>query len=55
MKSITFQELTEGGLQELGPIVETLAQREQLEAHAQAVRIRLQFANRKRQKPGDAR
>lgn len=40
-KFITFQELTEEGIQNLGPTVEILAQQEGLGAHAQAVRIRL--------------
>ncbi len=42
MKSTTFQELTFEGLQELGPVVETLAKTEHLDAHSNAVRVRLQ-------------
>ncbi|KAJ7507896.1 histidinol dehydrogenase-domain-containing protein [Mycena galericulata] len=38
---ITSQEITEAGLQTLGPVVATLADCEGLEAHANAVRIRL--------------
>ncbi|KAJ7754239.1 histidinol dehydrogenase-domain-containing protein [Mycena maculata] len=40
-KHITSQEITEVGLQTLGPVVATLADCEGLEAHANAVRIRL--------------
>jgi histidinol dehydrogenase len=40
-KHITSQELTREGLKVLGPTVVTLAEREGLEAHANAVRVRL--------------
>ncbi|KAJ7908282.1 histidinol dehydrogenase-domain-containing protein [Mycena leptocephala] len=40
-KHITSQEITESGLKTLGPVVATLADCEGLEAHANAVRIRL--------------
>lgn len=40
-KHITSQELTSAGLQNLGPVVATLADCEGLQAHANAVRIRL--------------
>ncbi|TFK43465.1 histidinol dehydrogenase-domain-containing protein [Crucibulum laeve] len=40
-KHITSQEITMSGLQGLGPVVATLADCEGLEAHANAVRIRL--------------
>ncbi|KAJ7179066.1 histidinol dehydrogenase-domain-containing protein [Mycena filopes] len=40
-KHITSQEITETGLKALGPVVATLADCEGLEAHANAVRIRL--------------
>ncbi|KAI0068651.1 histidine biosynthesis trifunctional-protein, partial [Artomyces pyxidatus] len=40
-KHITSQELTSAGLKELGPVVATLADCEGLQAHANAVRIRL--------------
>lgn len=40
-KYITVQEITRAGLQVIGPIVEIMAEAEQLKAHAQAVRIRL--------------
>lgn len=40
-KHITSQELTKDGLRALGPTVVELAEREGLEAHANAVRVRL--------------
>lgn len=40
-KHITSQEVTADGLRVLGPVVVTLAEREGLEAHANAVRVRL--------------
>ena len=43
-KHITSQELTSAGLQNLGPVVATLADCEGLQAHANAVRIRLRAA-----------
>jgi histidinol dehydrogenase len=41
LKYITYQQLSEDGLRALGPIVEQLAEAEQLEAHKRAVTIRL--------------
>lgn len=41
LRSMTVQELTRGGLQGIGPIAETLAMLEGLDAHAEAVRARL--------------
>ncbi|HZF15240.1 MAG TPA: histidinol dehydrogenase [Steroidobacteraceae bacterium] len=40
-KRITVQELTTAGLQDLGPVAETLAHLETLDAHANAVAVRL--------------
>ena len=40
-KHITSQEVSQAGLKELGPIVVTLAECEGLQAHANAVRVRL--------------
>jgi histidinol dehydrogenase len=40
-KRITVQELTAAGLRDLGPVAETLASLEGLDAHAQAVSVRL--------------
>lgn len=45
-KHITSQEVTPEGLKVLGPVVVTLAEREGLEAHANAVRVRLQELNK---------
>ena len=44
-KHITSQELTKDGLRLLGPTVIELAEREGLEAHANAVRVRLAELN----------
>ncbi|MDX2280401.1 MAG: histidinol dehydrogenase [Saprospiraceae bacterium] len=41
VKKITFQQISDAGLQALGPVVETMARAEGLEAHARAVSIRL--------------
>ena len=41
VKKITFQRLTPEGLRRLGPTVEAMAAAEELEAHKQAVSIRL--------------
>ena len=40
-KKITFQEISREGLQALGPIIELMAENEELMAHKQAVSIRL--------------
>jgi len=40
-KYITVQEITKAGLKIIGPVVETMAEAEQLKAHAEAVRVRL--------------
>lgn len=41
LKEITFQEISESGIKTLGPVVELMAQAEQLEAHKNAVSVRL--------------
>ena len=41
MKKITFQRISEAGLKNVGPIVEIMAEAEQLVAHKQAVSVRL--------------
>lgn len=41
MKKITFQEISADGLQNLGPVVETMAEAELLDAHRNAVSVRL--------------
>jgi len=45
MKSISFQKISEKGLQNLGPVIETMAKAEQLDAHSNAVTIRLNKIN----------
>jgi histidinol dehydrogenase len=44
-KKITFQQLSKSGLQQIGNIVELMAEAEALEAHKRAVSIRLQTLN----------
>lgn len=41
VKKITFQTITKAGLEKLGPVIEIMAEAEQLLAHKQAVSIRL--------------
>ncbi len=41
MRKVTFQELSAKGLRTLGPIIEVMAQNEQLDAHKNAVTVRL--------------
>lgn len=41
IKKITFQEITSEGIRNLGPTIQTMAANEQLEAHRNAVTIRL--------------
>jgi histidinol dehydrogenase len=45
VKKITFQKLTANGLQNLGPVIETMAAAEGLDAHRRAVSIRLEEIN----------
>lgn len=45
-KTLTYQRLTKAGIQELGPTVETLANAEGLDAHRNAVTIRLEAIGR---------
>jgi histidinol dehydrogenase len=42
MKYITYQQLTREGIQTLGPVVEQMAEAEQLIGHKMAVRVRLE-------------
>ncbi len=46
MKKITFQKISENGLKTIGPVIETMAASEQLEAHKNAVTIRLNDINK---------
>ena len=41
VKKITFQKVTPSALQALGPVIQAMAQAEQLDAHSRAVMIRL--------------
>ena len=41
MRKVTFQEITRDGLKTLGPVIEIMAANEQLDAHKNAVTIRL--------------
>jgi histidinol dehydrogenase len=45
-KKITFQEISEDGLQKLGPVIEVMAEAEELEAHKMAVSMRLSTLNK---------
>ncbi len=47
VRKTTFQQITAAGLQRLGPVVETMAAAEALEAHRRAVSIRLAFAKKR--------
>ncbi|HZX73377.1 MAG TPA: histidinol dehydrogenase, partial [Cyclobacteriaceae bacterium] len=40
-KNITFQKITEAGLKKLGPVIEKMAEAEQLIAHKESISIRL--------------
>jgi len=42
VKKITFQEITRDGLQRLGPTIEVMAANEQLDAHKNAVTVRME-------------
>lgn len=45
IRKITFQELSKSGLETLGPVIETMALGENLDAHKNAVTVRLQKNN----------
>ena len=45
MKTITFQKISENGIREIGPAIELLAEAEGLQAHKNAVSIRLKDLN----------
>ncbi|MDR1370769.1 MAG: histidinol dehydrogenase, partial [Dysgonamonadaceae bacterium] len=42
VKKITFQEISKEGIRNLGPIIEVMAENEQLEAHKNAVTLRIE-------------
>lgn len=50
IRKITFQEITKEGIQNLGPVIEKMAAAEQLDAHKNAVTLRLETieSNRRR-------
>lgn len=48
VKKITFQKISEKGLKNIGPVIETMAEAEQLLAHKNAVSIRLKHLNTRR-------
>jgi histidinol dehydrogenase len=41
VKKVTFQQITKDGIQQVGPTVITMAEAEGLDAHANAVKIRI--------------
>ena len=45
LKKITFQQLSAKGIQNLGPAIEKMAEAEQLQAHKNAVSVRLKTLN----------
>ena len=45
-KKITYQEITEEGLRNIGPTIEIMAENEQLFAHKNAVTLRLQAVDK---------
>ncbi|WP_194974005.1 histidinol dehydrogenase [Aquiflexum lacus] len=48
VKKITYQKITEKGIKKLGPIVELMAANEMLDAHKNAVSIRLKYLKEKK-------
>ncbi len=46
IKKVTFQRVTEEGLKEIGPVVEEMAAAEHLDAHKQAISLRLKAIDR---------
>ena len=48
MKKITFQEISREGIQNLGPVIETMAAAELLDAHKNAVTLRLEEIRNKK-------
>lgn len=43
MRKVTFQEISQAGLRDLGPVIETMAAAEMLDAHKNAVTVRLKL------------
>jgi len=48
VKKITYQKITSGGLEKLGPTIEIMAENEMLDAHKNAVSIRLNYIKKNR-------
>lgn len=48
LKKITYQKITSDGIKTLGPVVEVMAANEQLDAHKNAVTIRLNYLKEKK-------
>tara|TARA_R110002096_G_scaffold78334_20_gene184566 strand:- start:5709 stop:7004 length:1296 start_codon:yes stop_codon:yes gene_type:complete len=48
VKKITYQKITEEGIRGLGPVIEVMAENEQLMAHKQAVSIRLNYLDKEK-------
>ncbi len=48
VKKITYQKITDKGLQLLGPTIETMAKHELLDAHKNAITLRLQYLKNKK-------
>ncbi|MFS8082685.1 MAG: histidinol dehydrogenase, partial [Ginsengibacter sp.] len=46
VKKITFQEVTEKGILQIGKTVQTLAEAEGLQGHASAITTRLKYLNK---------
>ncbi len=53
MKRTSFQEITSGGIRNLGPVIEFMAQAEELEAHRQAVKVRVDYLMKKNNESWD--
>ncbi|MGI8544141.1 MAG: histidinol dehydrogenase, partial [Aridibacter sp.] len=47
IKKITFQKLTEDGIRNLGKTIELMAEAEELQAHKNAISVRLKKISRK--------
>jgi histidinol dehydrogenase len=45
VKKVTFQKISQAGLQNLGPVIKTLAEAEGLAAHAASVSVRISTLN----------
>jgi histidinol dehydrogenase len=48
VKKITYQKITEKGMEKLGPTIEVMAANELLDAHKNAVTLRLNYLKNKK-------